>query len=405
MSIATRKIGSTVHCPKCRHGQVVPGEGGVAIRASSSAEERERDSGDEPADINDLLENSDFDRLIGKGGSRRERGGESRRPFTDEGRRTVSPAEEPARSRGERSAREEPDSDVAVAEPPPRKSSPTPWTAAPSAKSAEPVRPEPSRPEPRPAPVRPESPRPDPRAADPFRVATNVETPPAASRHLQRKPNPLFNAEVFAVMGMLLSFALGVTVGRYAFPNLPTAAPGEALVAGKDGNREQAAAQAAQQPAAEEKAAPVEPALKISGNVGLRFNRELRPDAGACVILLPIGVVPIEKISHEGLRPEDPPRPDSPGAKQLARYGGAISRVDAQGEYAVPVPAEGKYWVVILSKGGSRDLTKPLLADDKQILEKYFANLDDLLGPRDFKLVQRDIKPGNIRKITFNFDG
>jgi hypothetical protein len=74
--------------------------------------------------------------------------------------------------------------------------------------------------------------------------------------------------------------------------------------------------------------------------------------------------------------------------------GGAATTADAQGKYSLPLPKEGAYWILVLSKNVARP--GPLtLQVEEQKLHTYFADVPSLLGEKEFTLVIRRAMTGD----------
>jgi hypothetical protein len=138
-------------------------------------------------------------------------------------------------------------------------------------------------------------------------------------------------------------------------------------------------------------AAAPESKFVLSGVVEYKSGDKTLPDAGARIIAFPTTMKPLKKISVGGLRPGDEKGLDLSGAEALKRLGGVTATAGPDGRYSMPIPKEGSYWVLVLSRNAARP--GPLnLQVEEQKLYGYFENVGALLADKEFTLVIRHAK-------------
>jgi len=121
------------------------------------------------------------------------------------------------------------------------------------------------------------------------------------------------------------------------------------------------------------------------------------PDAGAVVIVLPADLRPDEKLSIDGLRPDQPPPPgDHPSLLGIGILGGAYARSDEQGRFSVQLPRPGVYFVLFLSRHASRPSGIQPEGSHLAQLGRYFLPADELLGGNNYRWssekIRRDVQ-------------
>jgi hypothetical protein len=126
----------------------------------------------------------------------------------------------------------------------------------------------------------------------------------------------------------------------------------------------------------------------LDGVVEYRSGGKSVPDAGARILAFPTTQKPLKKISVGGLKPGEEKGLDQAGFDALKKLGGAATTADANGKYSLPLPKEGAYWILVLSKNVARP--GPLtLQVEEQKLHNYFEDVQSLLGGKEFTLVIR----------------
>jgi len=132
----------------------------------------------------------------------------------------------------------------------------------------------------------------------------------------------------------------------------------------------------------------------LNGVVEYRSGGKTVPDAGARVLAFPTTQKPLKKLSAGGLKPGEEKGLDQTGLEGLAKLGGVATTADEHGKYSLPLPKEGAYWILVLSKNVSRP--GPLtLQVEEQKLHTYFADVPTLLGEKEFTLVIRRAMTGD----------
>lgn len=188
---------------------------------------------------------------------------------------------------------------------------------------------------------------------------------------------------------LLATFMMGLVVGRYVFP---AATPHSQNAANKKGENGEKAAKPVR---------PAEDRPKFLGLVRYREAGDEKGDGHCAVLALPTNVEVNQKISVLGLRPEDRILENRPGLRQLNDYGGAMAFANANGQFEVDVERPGAYTILIISRHARRDMAQQLPKDEKAILNKYFDDVDNLLGDRDFylQLIPQESKAGETLRL------
>jgi len=140
---------------------------------------------------------------------------------------------------------------------------------------------------------------------------------------------------------------------------------------------------------------PVEGKVLLVPQTGTKHG-----DAGAIVIVLPAAKIPDKRLPITGLRPGDSPG-DATSAV-LAQFGGAATRADDDGRFAVFVPAAGSYRILIISHQATRWPDGPLEQGDISALGKYFDSPTDLLQRCRYRWLTKDLRLG-IAPIEVEF--
>lgn len=211
-------------------------------------------------------------------------------------------------------------------------------------------------------------------------------------------------ALVVAVLAALVAFLVGLALGRYVVPSAPSAAttvidplPAKGRDHGPpaavDPKGDLAVAAAVQEGAA----------IPLTGTILYRHDSVERPDAGGVVLVLPTDQKPDKKIDPLGLRPQDRHLQHRPGVEQLRRIGGCVGYVDEKGSFTVRVPRPGQCYILVLSQGARRDAEQAVFPDEAAILRRYFADLEGLLGGKDFLLITRDVQPDKTQTVRHAF--
>lgn len=120
---------------------------------------------------------------------------------------------------------------------------------------------------------------------------------------------------------------------------------------------------------------------RVDGTISYAADAGELPDAGAVVMFLPQTKDAGRRIKADGLRPEEP-LPDAPlgGAEEIRNLGGAYARADAQGRFAVQLPAPGVYHVLVLSGHLRRPPGQDIPTQDLVKIERYIDRSSDLLA-------------------------
>jgi len=344
LSIATRKAGNSVDCPKCSHPNTVPGKS-PETKAAVAAPAR-------GSKVSKAFESKKFDEWIGRSDRDVEEEPKEKAfeiPDEDSGSNVYEANE----SGGSESA-------SAVEEP---------WRREPEGLPA-------------------------PRTGD-FDDDDEIEAISSRSNTI-----PLAAG---AVALLLVAFGIGLLVGRYAFPAAGSdkssfAKPAKAATKPAEQTKDVVAAGEANAPA-------VVSEFRISGKVEVQ-NDPARPatsDLGASVIAFPANALPPagQKIPSAGLRPGD--GWTGPGKEGLEKIGGHMGAVRGDGTFEIPLVTEGAYWVLILSKNSPRSANTKLFQSEMETLGNTFEDVSSLLGKNDYLLVSRTVKSHESSPINHVF--
>jgi hypothetical protein len=161
-------------------------------------------------------------------------------------------------------------------------------------------------------------------------------------------------------------FGLGFTLGRASKPE-----PGAA------------SAPAAAAPAAP--AAPVAPApaaeTAVTGRVSyVGADGEVRPDAGARILMLPEERQGTAKLASDGFRAGANEADLKLGVASLRALGGDFAIATADGSYSITLPQAGVYQLLILSRYQARVEGSPPDAAAMQLLTAYFDRPPQVAG-------------------------
>ncbi len=130
----------------------------------------------------------------------------------------------------------------------------------------------------------------------------------------------------------------------------------------------------------------------LSGTV-LYWNqqRQVVPDQGAVVLLLPVGRRPARPLSARVFQPGQSPRNNDPNVLRLEEWGGAVARVDTAGNYRLAVPGAGTYWVLILSRHARRPRDRSVEKQTMHFLQQWFSPAGVLVGRSKYLFQQIEV--------------
>jgi DNA-directed RNA polymerase subunit RPC12/RpoP len=124
------------------------------------------------------------------------------------------------------------------------------------------------------------------------------------------------------------------------------------------------------------------------------------PDEGAVVIALPSDRKPDVKIAAHGLRADDATDLDAEAA--LSEIGAAMARSDARGQFQLVVPRPGNYAVLMISSHATRPDGVTLPMADGEELSRYFASPNQLIGQKRYALISQRLT-GAPAPLTHEF--
>jgi hypothetical protein len=124
----------------------------------------------------------------------------------------------------------------------------------------------------------------------------------------------------------------------------------------------------------------------VSGAVTYTAAGRLTPDEGAVVVALPQSREPEERASISGLRPSDPPPAGMQRGIEIIRtIGGAYTRADANGRYQLRLPTQGKYFLLVISRGAEAASLDHIQTEHLLKLGRFFDMPADLLGKQKYQ--------------------
>ncbi len=140
--------------------------------------------------------------------------------------------------------------------------------------------------------------------------------------------------------------------------------------------------------------------VALSGHVLYALSPgESLPDEGAVVMALPVDDRPDVKLAARGLRPDDDDLDETHDALRAA--GGEVARSDAGGQFQLVVPRPGNYRLLVVSRHATRPDATLDTADAKE-LAKYLAEPGDLIGQKRYALLVRRLT-GSPAPFTHEF--
>lgn len=207
-----------------------------------------------------------------------------------------------------------------------------------------------------------------------------ITAPPAAASppsNPSRSGLPLPWAIVAMILSLILGGVGGFGLGRYLLPAAPPS-PVQKV---------------ASPPAVPE---PVRSYMK--GRLTFwNEQKQLQPDAGACVVILPATSTAPEKLSVVGFRPNDDDDARQAAMEKVAEHGGRLTRSDEEGNYQIEIPEDGEYTVIYLSHFHGRADDDPGSTDALQMLEIYFERPAQLIGQLAFDVASiKHEGPGDL---------
>ncbi len=118
-------------------------------------------------------------------------------------------------------------------------------------------------------------------------------------------------------------------------------------------------------------------------------------DENAVIIALREGKLPEKKMKIDGIRPRDPPLENHSTIRTIReKLDGAYVRADASGVFAMAVPDQGKYWLLIISAHAERPKQDDIDEVDLAEMDKYFTLPDHLIGRYEYRWGLKEINIG-----------
>jgi hypothetical protein len=130
-------------------------------------------------------------------------------------------------------------------------------------------------------------------------------------------------------------------------------------------------------------------------------------DVGAVVIILPESQYPDKKFAVRGMHPSDPPPADShETVAAIAKLGGAYTRAETGGRFSVVLPDRGKYRVLLISAHANRPKDSPIDEVEASQINKYFEQAGGLIQKSKYSWELHEVtdRPKPI-EYEFGLDG
>lgn len=122
---------------------------------------------------------------------------------------------------------------------------------------------------------------------------------------------------------------------------------------------------------------------------------EMSGDQSAVFIALPERRIPRLPLPTAGLQPAGK---DAPGRRNsvsaLEAAGGAFARTEADGTAAVVIPREGDYYLLLISSNALRPDDRPIRPRDLAAMRQYFAQPEEIIGPHKYAWLRQEIRVG-----------
>lgn len=139
----------------------------------------------------------------------------------------------------------------------------------------------------------------------------------------------------------------------------------------------------------------------ISGFVQISQGVVKKGDEGAVVFVLPDVKQVGERAPVAGLRPRDTePQGNHRGLAILRDMNAGYGRADKDGKFQVTVPKQGKYFVLVISRGKTGDGAD--VGSAKQKIARFFENANDLIGTQKYQFSAETLS--NDRKYDVSFE-
>jgi hypothetical protein len=140
---------------------------------------------------------------------------------------------------------------------------------------------------------------------------------------------------------------------------------------------------------------PIEPAPPpgVSGKVTYESSLgQVRPDAGARILLLPMQRIGTAKLAANGLRVGAEEADQTLLAASATALGGGLALADGEGRFSFSAVPAGRYGLLVLSRYQSRPADLPLAEACRSFLDRYFEQPEVAFGHVQFQFQELNIE-------------
>ncbi len=133
---------------------------------------------------------------------------------------------------------------------------------------------------------------------------------------------------------------------------------------------------------------------------------EASGDEGALLVALPQKSIPRSALPIAGLRSGSADSTEARASIAAVRAaGGTCSRAEADGRIAAVLPREGHYYLLMISRHVLRPDDQPIRQTDLVAMKQYFAEPEELIGQNKYVWRSEEIRVGTrIAEHDFGFD-
>jgi len=125
-------------------------------------------------------------------------------------------------------------------------------------------------------------------------------------------------------------------------------------------------------------------------------------DEGAVVVLLPCDRQPSSKIAVTGLEPGSKEATAQIDAiSRIREVGGGYATVDSSGQFSIPLPDVGEYYVLVISNRNRHNEGQQLDYKHLAQMGRYFLASADLVAQRQYKWLAIEMQADKTTRILF----